>query len=219
MPRVIDFFCTQCGKRIGLAERPPGGQAQCPFCQGITLVPAAGAPAAWPSGQGGLEAYWIDKQLVVPRGAFLPRTACSICAGGEGVELVSKKFQYSPPHASLLGVIGMLLMRKTEVLGIPLCRACARRWTTATWGYPALIVAGVLFFPILGGIIGATLGNDEAMAIGVFAGFAVWIAGMIVGRYAWIGKRTLICKHIDEAGVHLALPDAKLIQDAWTKNA
>jgi len=104
---AIEFSCSHCGRRLRVPDEAAGKQAQCPGCNGLTLVP----PAAWqqpaaPSGE----------PETVGGGAFSAYSAPTTAAPAWSYESYSNRRQIAAarvagPATALIvfGILGIVL--------------------------------------------------------------------------------------------------------------
>lgn len=219
---MIVFFCIACGKRIGLAEAPPGGHAQCPYCQVVTPV----KPGVGPPPHLGPNRFnpitWMGNCIRVSHGADPPATGCCICGEAEALTIRRKKFAWAPSTVwigLILGIPGVLLMyflmRKTQVVRLPVCPACNREWTHSRVALWVLLAVGIFAFPGLGALLGDALSPDAGGAVGGILGFLAWMGAIALLWHLWIRKVQPVARTVDEIGVVLQLPRPQDVRPAW----
>jgi len=187
--------CVECGK-LDANTVEISGLRVCPTCQPLAIaklregIPMGGGP--WREG----------KQVVVCKDVPLPER-CLKC-GEPPTKVVKKRLYWHHPlvylaliPSVLIYIIVAMCVRKTMVLGVPLCKTCSgRRWRNIAiaWGLFLASVALVVLAAnqpsssSLGPIFGFS-------ALGVFLLMLFWILGTrlifpkkINDRYGWISK-------------------------------
>src|SRR5205814_852512 len=99
-------------------------------------------------------------------------------------------------------------------LAVPLCKACASRWTLTYVGYVAFALLALFGLPILFGTIGNAMSRQDGGWMGAVAGLVVYIAAMIAWNYLVNPKYLAVCDLIDGDHVTLKLPHADRVRAA-----
>jgi hypothetical protein len=148
---------------------------------------------------------------VAPQHAVLPHV-CAKCGSREGLGGHWENFVWTPPHAYLALLLGVLpgylvmkSMQKRAVVIVPMCQPCVRRWHSASrlWSFSWLVPFVILFG---GWTAQVFLAPDSA---GLLFGIS-WIPFLLTiallplsAKLLLVRKHTLWAAHIDERRVQI----------------
>ncbi|MCE9583465.1 MAG: hypothetical protein K8T20_13345 [Planctomycetes bacterium] len=213
---MISFFCSSCGKKIGLPFKPPGGQAECPYCFAVTPVVEAGPRALGP-----IAITWIGDQLRFPRGSNFPRSPCGMCGSAEVVTEKRKTFAWAPSTVwlgwFLFGPLGMFILyivqRQVQEIRVPVCRPCADKWRASEIGYPLVSFGGfALLVLLIAGIASRNVGGAGVATV-ILLAIVSWITACVVLWHRWVLKTRIASAKVDEAGLTLRHPRPEVMRE------
>ncbi|MEZ4373105.1 MAG: hypothetical protein AB7K71_07730 [Polyangiaceae bacterium] len=157
-------------------------------------------------GGGRYHAEQVGNDLAIDKTATFPKV-CLKCGSKEVTNFQDHLFQYNPPYVfflvficNMLGLLAMLLMRKTAKMVIPLCSECDARWRSGKM--MALVGIGVLLL----GIMGPYFVARELLIVG----FVVGVGAFLAIIFLKVNPSMLRARKIDDSrvtiiGIH---PDA-----------
>jgi hypothetical protein len=170
----IDFFCTQCGKRLRVADEYAGRNAQCPSCAALLTVPAQNPalpvsnPAAPAAGQAP-QAWSGPPSLNTPENPYAASQVTGLAT-----------------NQVLAGQIVPTVVSMEHIWGTAWRIFSARMWVCVLVGVIYFILCQVLpmLLQAMGYYLQATARNP---ALGGLLNMAGYSLGVIVGSWLQVG--------------------------------
>lgn len=160
------------------------------------------APMAW-----GGAAFRVGPAVSLSKGTVLP-AVCVKCGTTHGLDHRRQDFKWSPPWAYamicfgwLIGLIVVMVTRKTASFSVPICSACNQQWNKGRLFFGLSFLPGLAL--LLLSFVFAGIDEPDLFAITILLSLVGFLAAPIITVFAYSRPRQLWVSRIDDLTAHV----------------